>query len=495
MRWAIAEFKTESNTFSPVPIELNDFRNQLLLQGEEILSYYPDKNLEMSGFLEVANAEGAELIPIVAASANPGGKVTNEAYEYITEILLRGIRNAGRLDGVLLALHGSMVTYDHDDAEGAVLKQVRNLVGPQTFIVVTLDLHCNITRKMVQMASVLVPFRTCPHVDQADTGRRAAGIMARMINNGARPTAALRKPNMILQVSYASTGPGRKDEPFSQLVDMAAAMEKEPHIISAVVTGQQRTIDIEEMGPAVVVVTDDNPELAEQLADKLADKMWEMRYQLAEMPFELRPPKEAIERAMCIDGGPVLFVEYADSPTGGSPGDCVELLKALIDARVDPTALAAVTDPQAVGKLVEAGVGKEVTIELGGRLCTATSQPLLITGKVRAITDGRFVQKGLSQTGVERNMGRAVVMQSEGIRVIINEKRTSCVDPEIFRSMGIEPREMKIVAAKCVWHLLANYGPFAKGIIYIDTPGMMSFNLSTFEYRKIRRPMFPLDPI
>ncbi len=495
MRWAILSLWTESNTFNPLSTTLEDFMNDGILQGESILSYFPDKNLEIAGFLEGAATEGAEVVPILSARTTPGGTTTQEAYEYFRKIILRGIQEAGTLNGILLAFHGAMVAEGHDDVEGDLLEEIRRLVGQKIYLVCTLDIHANMTRKMVQMADTFVPYKTCPHMDIAEVGRRAAGILARMIREEIQPTLAMAKPRMIMRGAIASPGPERKEQPLPQLIFMGEEMERLPGVVNVAVTVGQAPVDIEEMGPSVVVVTHNDPELARRLADELGDKMWQKRDQFLTMPFAFKPIQEAIQQARSIEGGPVLLVEYADSPTAGTPGDCVDLLKALVESNVGPVAYAAITDAESVDRLIKSGVGNQVTIPLGGRYGAPESQPLMIAGKVRAITDGVYVHKGKSFTGMHVNMGRSVVLESDRVKAVINERRSACIDPEIFRSMGIEPTEQKIVAVKCIWHVLANYADMAKDVIYVDTPGWSSVHSSLYPYKKLRRPMFPLDPI
>ncbi|MBA3414353.1 MAG: M81 family metallopeptidase, partial [Chloroflexia bacterium] len=301
MRVAIAELKQETNTFVPRPTTLADFRTWHLWTGDEVVAGSAGTNVEVAGFLDVLGEAGIEPVPILATFAISGGRVEPETYHRLRDDLLTGLAAAGLVDGVLLALHGAMVTTAEDDPDGETIAAVRAAIGPAVPLVVTLDLHANLTRRCVEAADAIVGFRTSPHIDQRDTGRRGAELLVRILRDGARPAMAFAKVPMVVP---ASTHIHHLPGPFQRLMRAAAAAET-GSLLSASVFTVQPWLDIAEMGCATVAVADGDPALAARVAAELAELAWAERE--AFLDLELVPIDEAVARALTAPAGPVVL--------------------------------------------------------------------------------------------------------------------------------------------------------------------------------------------
>ncbi|HBY97427.1 MAG TPA: hypothetical protein DEP84_26395, partial [Chloroflexi bacterium] len=306
MRVVIGEFKQESNTFATVPTTLQHFRDFHLWYGESMTANLKDTNSEVAGFIDVCAEMGYTLLPTLAAFAVSGAPVTTETYETLRDELLARLSAARPFDAVLLALHGAMVAAHEADPDGATLEAVRSLIGPDVPLVVTMDLHANLTRRCVEQADAIVGFKTCPHVDQRETGRRAARILSRWLRGEVRPAKAFVKVPMV---TPASTQIHSQEGPFKRLMDATVAMEA-AGALSASVFSVQPWLDIPEMGYATVAVTDNDPELAGHLACRLANQAWAERHVL--MDVDLVPVDEAVRRALAHPTGPVVLSDLAD---------------------------------------------------------------------------------------------------------------------------------------------------------------------------------------
>ena len=486
MRVAIAELKQETNTFVPRPTTLADFEAWHLWRGEVLIAESRDTNAEIAGFLDVLDAAGIEAVPILATFAMSGGKVTSETFHTLLDELIAGLRSQSPFDGVLLALHGAMVTDEDDDPDGAIVTAARAAIGSETPLVVTMDLHANVTRRSIEHADAIVGFRTSPHIDLRETGQRGAEIMRRILLDGVRPAMAMVKIPMVVP---ASTHMHHLPGPFQRLMQAAAAAEND-RVLAASVFTVQPWLDIAEMGFATVVVTDGDTALAEQVATDLATLTWAERE--AFMKTELVPIAEAIERAKEIDG-PVVLSDLADGTGAGSPGDATAVIAALLNADLAHPAFVCVRDPEAAGTAIAAGVGAEVTLEVGGKLDDIYNEPVTIRGTVTFAGPARFRFGGKGYTGVEMDMGDCAVIRAGQVSLLILGNAVMTVDPAMYRAVGLEPNEAGIVVVKSHIQFRAGYEGIARAIILLYSPGMSSDRLESLPFVRIERPMFPFD--
>ena len=488
MKWVIGGFAHETNTFSTVPTDLDAFRAQAYLVGDEIKQELGGTRTPIGGFLDAVNDRGDDAILTVAAHATPSGLVTREAYEAISAQILAGVEANPGADGVLLSLHGAMVAEGVDDGEGELLRRIRGVAGPDLPIAVVLDLHSHITEEMVKHPSVLVGYQKYPHTDTYERGMEATALLARISTGKLWPVCVLRKPPMIPVCATCNTQGGL----FRDLWEEALRPDRPESILSTSLFAGFSYADVPDMGFAVLVYADGDPGTAEAEADRLAERVWEGRQAFAYTPT---PVAEAVSRALASERGPVVIADISDNPGGGGSNDSVEILRELLHQGADNAAVAAVYDPDVVDQASEAGVGSELAAQLGAKTDDLHGAPVDVSGRVLKIFDGQFQYTGPMARGAWGSLGRSVVLGVNGVRVIVASKRVQSRDPEIFRVAGIPPESARILVVKSAVHFRAAFEQMASEVIVADGPGLTALDMSLFPFRRIRRPMFPLDDI
>ncbi len=489
MRIAVGMFSHEANTFSPHPTGWDDFAGPQLRRGDEMLAGLSTAKTELSGALSVLTREpGYEIVPLLAAHAMPGGPVLQPVFCALTDELLSRLEAALPVDGVLLVLHGAMMAEETPDATGEILRRVRALVGPGVPVVGTLDLHANVTARMVREATVLVGYQTAPHVDMYQVGSRAARLLLATMRGEISPTMALVRLPMILPPENSTHNWG----PLADVIREAQALENRGTILHASIYPTQPWLDTEDMAASVLVVTDNAPAAAEEQAHALARTFWAGRHRFV---ADLVPPDEAVRRALARADGTVVFCDSADSTSSGSTGDSTAILGALLRAApFEPVALVNIVDPEAVSRAVESGVGATITVSVGAKLAPEYFQPVILSGRVKMISDGDFYHKGPGMHGVLQRMGRAVVLIAGGIHLVVMERAVSQWDPQLYRSLGEEPDDARIVQVKSPMAFRAAYADIADEILIIAAPGAASPDIVTLPWKRVPRPIYPLDP-
>jgi len=474
----------ESNTFSPVYTHYDDFTP---VYGKAVLERHRGKLTEMGGFLDVLDRQKMEVAPICAAWAITANRLLRPDFDRLLQQLEAGLAKA-KPDALLLAMHGAQTAEGEDDVEGAVLTIARRVLGPDRPIVMSLDLHANITRRMVELSSAIVGYHTYPHIDMFEVGQKSARLMMRILSGGSKPTMAMRKLPLIIPPENSQTHRG----PMAKLIQAAQALEASGKAEAVSIFPVQPWMDIAEMGCAVVAVTNNDARAAQKHADNLAARLWKNK---KAYEVKLHSVEDAIAAAEKIKGGPVVLAESSDSTGSGSPGDSTGVLKHLVKAKLSGTAAIFLVDPSSVAKAVSAGVGATVKMSIGGCFDKKNSEPVPVTGYVRLISDGRWTARARGyNTGITTSMGRAVVLEVGQVQILIAERSSMTVDPELFRSHGIEPNYCKIVVVKSPNGFRAAYEPIAKGIFLVDTPGVSTANFARLPFKKVPRPIYPLDP-
>jgi len=485
MRIITGTISHETNVLSTIRTDLEQFNRRLLLRGDEVFDHFRGTRTPVGGLMDGCERHGFELIPTVFASATPSGKITDEAFDALLGEILDGIRDAGPIDGVALHLHGAGVSESHDDIEGHVLSEVRRLVGNRP-LVSTFDLHANHTRLMVDSADVLIGYDTYPHIDGYERGLEAIDVMARLLNGSLRPTKAFSQPPMMPALQAQFTG----RHPMKALMERAFEMEEIGGVETITVAAGFPWSDFEDVGLSIIVTTNDDQGLADRCADELSGLVWGLRRDFLVKPT---PVREALEKVKAAEEGPIVLADIGDNPGGGAPCDGTVVLKAVLETGLEGGVFAVMADPGAVEQAASAGVGNEVTLDLGGKIDALHGTAFRVTGVVRLLSDGRFINKGPMGTGAETDMGRTAVLRIGGVDVIVTEKRLQPTDLELYRSLGIEPTEKRFIVVKSSVHYRAAHEPIAKEVIELDTPGLTSPRLAGFGFKKIRRPIFPLD--
>lgn len=493
LRIAIAEFAHETNTFAAERTGLDAFQANRYLRGEELRELIGTNTVCGGAFAEIERVGPAvEVVPLVATSAIPGGLVTREAFETVVGEIARGLA-AARPDAVLLDLHGAMVTESGDDGEADTLARVRAVVGSDLPIVTVLDLHANLSQEMVDRSDVLLPYDTYPHVDCAERGAEAVRLLRAMSEGQFRPVSALRTLPMLTALPPQRT----EGEPMRSIMAMAAEFEARSGVVNVGVTPGFAYADIPIAGFAVVVTTDGDRPLADRSADELAAHVWSRR---EEFRPRMATVEEAVHVAMAALAGPVVLADVGDNPGGGAACDGTALLWALLDLGTRDAALAVMADPEVVAAAFAAGVGGRVALPLGGKTDERHGYPIDITAAVQSLSDGAFVYEGPMAAGVHGSMGKTAVLACEGrygntVEVIVCERRVQALDQAVFRSQGIEPTERAILVVKSAVHFRGSFEPIAAEIIEVDTPGLTAVDLDRFAFRRIRRPIWPFDPM
>ena len=485
MRIVTGTISHETNVLSNIETDLEQFRKRRLLYGEEVFDYHRGTKTPVGGLMDGCEKHGFELVPTVFASATPSGTITAEAFDTLLGQILDGIEGAGEFDGAAMHLHGAGVAESHDDIEGHILAEVRKAIGDKPLIS-TFDLHANNTRLMVESADVLIGYDTYPHVDGYERGVEAIDVIARLLDGSLVPTKAFRQPPMMPALQAQFTG----KYPMSRLIEEAHRMEGMEAVETVTVAAGFPWSDFEDVGLSFIVTTNDDQALADRLADELQDLAWGMRRDFLVKPV---PVRDALRKVKNAEGGPYILADIGDNPGGGAPEDGTVVLKAILEEGLEGGVLAVMWDPEAVEKASASGLGSQVTVELGGKTDDLHGKPLEVTGTVKTLTDGKWIVKGPMGTGSESDMGETAVLLVGGNEVIVTSKRLQPMDLELYRSLGIEPTERRFIVVKSSVHYRAAHMPIAEEVIELDTPGLTSPRLAGFGFKKLRRPIFPLD--
>ncbi|MFN0169035.1 MAG: M81 family metallopeptidase [Bryobacteraceae bacterium] len=484
MAIAIASILQESNTFSPVYTHYEDFSPVF---GQAALDRHRGKLTEMGGFIETLEKAGKRIAPVGAAWAITANRLLRDDFARLVDDLCRHLADLPKPEGLLLAMHGAQTAQGEDDVEGHLLARFRDIVGPDVPIVLTLDLHANVTQRMIDLATAICGYHTYPHVDMYETGQKAGRLMLRILKGKVKPVMRWRKLPLIVNAENQQTSHG----PAFALVSRGRKLERKGRAEAVSIFAVQPWMDIKEMGSAVVVVTNDDEEGADAYAGALARKFWDTK---TKFEAELTPVKKAIAEAIKTKGGPVVLAESSDSTGSGSPGDSTGVLKHLVDAPLNGPAAIFLVDPEAAEALKAAGVGATATLKIGGKFDRRNSKPVKVTGYVRMVSDGRWTARARGyNTGIETNMGTSVVFEVGQVKILIASKSAMTVDPELFRSHGIDPAYCKIVVVKSPNGFRSAYEPIARKIFVVDTPGVSTANFVKMPWKRIERPIYPLD--
>jgi microcystin degradation protein MlrC len=493
MRVCVAMMSHETNTFSPVVTDLARFSGggAVPLGGDAAYRTFRGTASCLGGYLRACESRGVDVFIPVAAGAAPSGPVRRDAFEYICE---RIVAAAGRCDAMLLDLHGAMVTEDFDDGEGELLRRIREL-APDLPIAVSLDMHANLSEAMVGQATVICGYHTYPHVDMDTTAERAADILFDALAGRATPVMAWGNVPMLPHVMRQGTD----DFPNRELQQRAIAMEAEGALAVSLFTGFPHA-DIHDAGLSVVTVTDTDRAGAERLRDELLERAWSDREAFV---YRVEPLAESLARAQSLAAapgeGPVVLLDHYDNTASGGTMDTTEVLAAVLDAGLDDAAFFAIYDPESVAAMAGAGVGAEVTLSLGGKLpmpaLRVQSRPIVVTGRVRTLSEGTFPATVAMSRGLTMNMGHAGVLRVGGLDVVVVSRHIEPFDPGCFRALGIEPHARRYLVLKSRIHYRVGFRDIARAMVECAGRGVCTSDYGELTFRKVRRPIYPLDGV
>ncbi|WP_321898526.1 M81 family metallopeptidase [Paraburkholderia heleia] len=492
MRLLLAMFKHETNTFSPVPTPFERFfrRTGGAISGEAALEAYRGTGGALGAYIDVADDLGAQIVLPVAADAFPSGPVHDDAYRRISERILDAVAKGG-YDGILLDLHGAMVTQSLDDGEGTLLRRLRE-IDPHTPVGVTLDMHANLYDDIVKHATVVTGYHTYPHVDMYEAGRRAARILARTIAGEIRPVMVWGNKPMLPHVMRQGT----HAEPNRSLQARCMAYEEGEALAASLFVGFPNA-DIENAGLSVVVCTDGDEAKAARLRDALLDEAWREREKFL---YANEPLAESVARAKAsTTAGPLVLLDHCDNTASGGTMDTTEVLAEVLKQGLDSAVFYAIYDPEAVQQAIAAGVGNDVTLSLGGKLpmpaLQETSRPIEVTARVKLVFDGVFRNRGPMYRGALNDTGPTVVIDTGKVEIVVVSAHQEPFDLNCLSSVGIDPTQKRFIVLKSRVHWRAGFGDLAREVIECAGVGVTTSDYGKLEFRKVRRPVYPLDAI
>ena len=488
MHVGIIGLQHESNTFLGTPTTWEHFEQGALLSGAAIAREYREAHHEVGGFFEGLEEAGLEAVPIFMAWALPGGTVDGPTLEKLLAAMLGELKRAEALDGILVAPHGAAVATSRADMDGYWLRELRSRVGPQMPIVGTLDLHANLSEAMVRATDALIGYRTNPHLDQRDRGREAARLMARILRGEVRPTQAAVFPPLAINIERQHTAISPCHECYEALDDM---LDDRRVLANSLLLGFPYA-DVPEMGSSVIVITNDEPDLARRLADEFAEYLM-LRQQ--DFSGQLLGIEQALELAQ-QSPAPVCLLDMGDNVGGGSPGDGTLLLEAICRHGISK-AFVCLFDPASVVLAKSAGAGAQVSLKIGGKTDELHGPTLSVTARVRSLHDGKFTELEPRHGGrTHYDMGEtAIVDLAQGPTLMLTSRRMVPFSLSQLTSCGIDPNDYQVIVAKGVHAPLAAYAPVCPTQIRVNTAGVTTADMTALEYHHRRRPMFPFEKL
>ncbi|MGL5115670.1 MAG: M81 family metallopeptidase, partial [Beijerinckiaceae bacterium] len=434
-RLLLAMLKHETNTFSPVVTDLQRFRDWGLHEDEAVVRAYRGTNHPIAAYIDLADELGAEIVSPVAAEAMPSGFVEPEAYAWLTGRILDAARDHGPFDAILLDLHGAMVPRGMVDGEGPLLAKLRE-IAPKTPIGVTFDMHGNMTEETMASADVVLCYKSYPHTDMAATGRTCAGIIRKMLKGDVKPVISWGQAGILAQTLRMGTA----DEPMKTAQAMTRAAEKQPGILAASVFGGFPMADIPDAGLSVVVVADGDQAAADAARDEI---LAFCQCEKAGWIYRHEDLTRAVTRAAGMNDFPVILLDHADNVGSGGTSDTMMVIREALRQNLQDVAMAAVFDPEAVRLMAAAGVGATLTLPLGGKTDMPSigekGEPLMLTGKVKRLSDGEWIVRGPMYTGSRVTSGPTAVFETGGMQIVVTSLHHEPWDAGIFTHIGIDP--------------------------------------------------------
>lgn len=487
-RIAIAGILTECNDFTSALITQADFERVELLRGEQMLAR---RDGVVGGALtELAKHDGFTPVPLLFTSASPGGALTDHCYQEFHDEIMAGLKSEhekSALDGVLLLLHGAAVSVSVADIEGELLKSARAIVGDQIPIMVTLDLHAHITEKMVTLSTALFGWETYPHMDSFTTGARAANLLVRTLKGEVNPVQIMAQVPVLTSAINAST---ERAGPFFDLMKKLKSWEKAGEILSGSLFLVHPYIDRPEMGSGALIITDADPKEAAAKARLIAQEYWDRRQ---EFEPEVWKVDAAIAAASKDSSKRSVLSEVADTCGGGSAGDCVAVLKGLLATDRSIKSIYPVVSPKAAALAIAAGVGANISVDVGGEIDPKWGAPAKVNGQVLKISNGDYIYQGGVWDGAAGHMGPTAVIRVGAIDIVIATFPTYEWRDEQYRSLGLNPADYQIIVVKNPMNYFMTYSDIASDFYIIDSPGPTPATCKALTYTQRQRPFFPFD--
>lgn len=489
MRFALLGLAHETNTFSPIVTDLDKFARDGTVRGQAIVDQHRTAHTTLAGFLAAAEGAGVDAVPLMWAWANPSGTIPQGTFDALSNEMLGMLAEQGPFDGVFLAQHGACVAEGYPDADGEFVRRVREIVGPQVPVGVAFDMHANVSAAVVDHATFVVGYLTNPHIDARERAIECGELVIRAARGEVEPTTAFRQLDVAISILRQST----LDEPMVDIMQRAAEVGATPNVLTYSVWEGYPYADVAAMGMSCLVTTDGDRQLADRLCGQIADDLWRNR---DEFQGSAVAPDEAV--TITSDQGPVVLLDVGDNIGGGGDGRSTVLLEAMLAANVGGGVIV-LHEQAAVAHCLAAGVGSDVTVELGVGAVDRDGNPrsLTISGKVISQSDGKYEEPKATHGGFRFfDQGSTVVVELPNDQlVVLTSNLVLPTSLEQLRSVGIEPTERQRIVAKGVVSPRAGYEPIAGRLVLADTPGVTAADLSTFTYRHRRQPMEPFEVV
>lgn len=492
MRIFVAGFQHETNTFSRSKADWNAFtlgdNFPAFVRGDELISKFEGRNIPIQGFIERARENGWNIVPSCWAGATPSGPITRDAFEHIADMIVDDLRSAnasGIVDAIYLDLHGAAVAEHEDDPEGEILSRLRSVIGPAVPIVASLDLHANVSQRMLQLADAMVAYRTYPHVDMSETGRRAAVLLERRLRCGRREQLCMRRIPFLLSLNAQCT----MLEPASSIYSLLSDTDMTSKTLTSFAMGFAGA-DVPEAGPLLWAYGDEANKVVDQVYEEIVRRRPEWRVATLNTEDSV---DEALRLAITSDE-PVIIADTQDNSGGGGSGKSTGILHALLNAGAGRTlpgrvAVGLIYDPAAAMAAHHAGLGATIELEVGASVpCfdgTDSEPPVKGPFNVRAISSGCAVVKGPMYTGWSLDLGLCACLEKDGILIGICSSNTQPLDRELIRFVGITPEDMKIISLKSSVNFRGDFSSISQTVIVAKSPGPMAVDPEDLPWKKI----------
>jgi microcystin degradation protein MlrC len=481
IRIGIAGFMQESNSFAPRLAHIDDFD---IRYGAELLQFFFDTNSETAGFLDGCNANGWEAIPLTAANAISGGPVSRGCFDEICERILKSVR-AEHLDGLLLALHGAMSVEDIPSGDAEIARRVREVIGPNIPLVVSHDFHANVDPLLLREVDAISGYRTYPHVDQRETGRRAALMLSRLLAGEKALQWWLPIPLLLSPQASSTFTP-----PLLPIMEELQREFSDQQGCYATLFCVQPWLDFKPVAGSVVVTDFSGREDIPGRMQDIAKQLWAVR---RNFQSDWISPEGIVEKVLQSNAKPVLVSEAQDSPTGGASGDNTVLLGCLLPYADQLTSCIYLVDPSFANRAHLTGVGARVEGPIGATIDSRFSSPITLRGVVKHLSEGEFTAKGPAFHGRTFSMGKTAVVAVGKLRIVVASRPVMMIDPELYRSQGVEPSDQDVVGIKSPLLFRPAYESVSSTVLHLDTPGPCRGRLEAVEFARINRPIFPVD--
>ena len=491
MKIATGGIAHETSTFTTIPTTLQNYVERHYLHGKAILEAFDRTNTPIGGFIEAAAEYGFELVPTMFADAQPSAPTPRDLFDRLLDEMLGPMAKAAPLDGVLLELHGAMVVGEPDgddgidDPEGHILQAVRDVVGPDVPVAAQLDIHTNMSQRMVEQADVLIGRRSYPEIDMAPRGRQCADVMMRIINDGLRPTMALHRIPMMWGMNQVTA-----HRPMSEAMAELERIESRASVVCGSIATCFPLADIPHMGASVYMITDNDQALAQSCADELGTWLFNRR---ADWHYPIPSTHERLKEAEKAGRFPLVLADSRDNTGGGSGGDSTGMLRSFVEAGLEDACVLYIVDPESVSLCHAAGVGAKLDLKVGGKSSPFQGKPVDMHPTVVAISDGRFKYDGPMYAGLSGSMGPSAHIQERGIHVLLVTHREQPFDTAFARTLDLDVRKMRYIGVKSAAHFRAGFESWAGAVHLVSEPSL--HDPTHLTYRRLGRKLYPLDEI